>query len=318
MIIVFSVLLFLAVALLLIGIVFDRRGVEARALAGRLRLMDRSAGSAKRVDVQRDVRLSALPWLDRLLRAINAGQHLELLLYQAGMSMRAGVLVLLIATFAMAGYLLGVAVFHRLMPAFVLMLLLGPAPYLLVRFRKHQRMRAFAREFPDSLDLLVSGLRAGLSFSAAMQIVAEESPEPVRSEFAIVVEEQALGLEFREAMVDLTRRIDVLDLRFFVTAVLLQRETGGNLAEVLSNTAVLIRERFRVLGDIQTFTAQGKMTGAILVCLPILVGLFTAMTAPNYFRPMIETHGGRMALWLAAGMQALGALVILKIVKIRV
>src|SRR3989442_12294873 len=104
MITTFSVLLFLAVALLAIGIVFDRRGVEGRALADRLRLMDRSASGPKRIDVRRDLRLSALPWLDRLLRA-NAGQHLELLLYQAGMSMRAGGLVLLIATFAMAGSL---------------------------------------------------------------------------------------------------------------------------------------------------------------------------------------------------------------------
>src|SRR5206468_3737521 len=183
-------------------------------------------------------------------------------------------------------------------------------PYWFVAHRRAQRMKAFATQFPDSLELLVSSLKAGLSFSAAMQIVAEESPEPVRSEFAIAVEEQALGLEFRETMRNLTRRVEVLDLRFFVTAVLLQRETGGNLAEVLHNTATLIRERFRVLGDIKTFTAQGRMTGAVLICLPIGIALFTYTLTPDYFRPVLESHGGRVLLWIAGALQITGMLVI--------
>jgi tight adherence protein B len=179
-------------------------------------------------------------------------------------------------------------------------------------------MRAFRDAFPDSLDLLVSGLRAGLSFSAAMQIVAEESPEPVRSEFAITVEEQALGVDFREALTNLTDRVDSLDLRFFVTAVLLQRDTGGNLAEILANTAALIRDRFRVLGDIATFTAQGRLTGGILACLPIGMGLFMIATAPEYFKPMLEAPQGRMALIVAGVMQLMGVLVIRQIVRIKV
>jgi len=144
-------------------------------------------------------------------------------------------------------------------------------------------MQAFALEFPDALDLLVGALRAGLSFSAAMQMVSEESPEPVRTEFSVTVEEQALGLDFREALLNLTRRVDSLDLRFFVTAVVLQRETGGNLAEILENTARLIRDRFRVLGDIRTFTAQGRLTGAILVLLPVVMALYTYTINPDYF-----------------------------------
>jgi tight adherence protein B len=198
------------------------------------------------------------------------------------------------------------------------MLLLGPVPYLYVRYRKHQRMKAFAQEFPDSLDLLVSALRAGLSFSAAMQIVAEESPEPVRGEFAITVEEQSLGLDFRECLVNLTRRVDSLDLRFFVTAVVLQRETGGNLAEILENTSRLIRDRFRILGDIQTFTAQGRLTGAILLCLPCSIGIFMFIMTPEYFKPMITSEAGRAALWFAGFMQFTGALIIRKIVNIKV
>jgi len=218
----------------------------------------------------------------------------------------------------MGGYFFGIIAFHRAPPAMLFMLLLGPLPYFYVRYRKHQRMKAFSTEFPDSLDLLVSALRAGLSFSAAMQIVAEESPEPVRGEFAITVEEQSLGLDFRESLVNLTRRVDSLDLRFFVTAIVLQRETGGNLAEILENTSRLIRDRFRILGDIQTFTAQGRLTGAILFCLPACIGLFMFIMTPDYFKPMMTSEAGRAALWFAGCLQVTGALIIRKIVNIKV
>ena len=164
----------------------------------------------------------------------------------------------------------------------------------------------------------MSALRAGLSFSAAMQMVAQESPEPIRSEFAVTVEEQALGLDFRETLVNLTRRVDSLDLRFFVTAVVLQRETGGNLAEILENTARLIRDRFRVLGDIRTFTTQGRLTGTILVLLPLAMALYTWAMEPDYFQPMLESASGRNALLVAGAMQVLGILVIRRIVSIKV
>lgn len=317
MILAFSILVFVAVALGVAGAVVHRAGAGGRLLQQRLR--GASAGPAPPgIEVERDVRYSAVPWLDRLLRALNLGEHLELLLYQGGMRIRAGALVLLTAVFALAGYIGGVATFHRVAPGLLFLALVGPAPYLYALYRKSQRMRAFAKEFPDALDLLVSGLRAGLSFSAAMQIVSEESPEPVRSEFAITVEEQSLGLDFREALVNLTKRVDSLDLRFFVTAVVLQRDTGGNLAEILENTARLIRDRFRVLGDIQTFTAHGRLTGGILMLLPLGMALYTWALNPDYFRPMIETPNGRLALIVAGGMQVIGMLVIRRIVNIRV
>jgi len=319
MIILFAALIALAVVIGIAGVLIERSGIGARQVAERLRRMGlKPREDHTDVAVERDVRYSAVPLLDRALRALNVGGHLELLLYQAGMKMRAGMLVAVIGLAGVAGYFAGLIVFHRLFPAIAMMLMLLPVPYGFVRFRKGQRMKAFAREFPDALDLLVSGLRAGLSFNAAMQIVSEESPEPVCSEFAITVEEQALGLDQREALINLTRRVDVLDLRFFVTAVLLQKETGGNLAEVLSNSAILIRDRFKVLGDIATFTAQGKMTAIVLISLPVLVGLFTFMAAPAYFTPMLITEAGHKALVAAGLMQVGGILVIHRIVNIRV
>jgi tight adherence protein B len=311
------ILLALAVVLLVLGIGIQRGGAVARELGERLRRMaPQSEGPGP--ELERDRRLSVIPWLDRVLRNIRLGERLEMLLYQAGVGLRAGTLILLCVVFAIGGYVLGISLFHRIFTAFVGLAVCAPLPLLYVLSRKQQRMRAFAREFPDALDLLVTALRAGLSFTAAMQIVADEAPEPVRGEFAVTVEEQSLGLDPREALLNLTRRVDVLDLRFFATAVLLQRETGGNLAEVLENTSALIRDRFRVLGDIQTYTAQGKITGMILVCLPIFICVFMLVLTPDFFRPMLDSDAGRFALWLAAGMQLAGILAVRKIVNIRV
>lgn len=318
MFLAFSILIFLAVVTAAVGMVVQRGGERTRALQARLRDLAHKTHEIPKLEVERDARYSAIPWLDLLLRRLNLAQRLELRLYQAGMTMRVGVLLLLIASFGMAGYFFGASLFHRVPPALLFMALAAPLPYLYVGYRKRQRMNAFAQEFPDSLDLLVSALRAGLSFSAALQIVAEESPEPVRGEFAVTVEEQSLGLDFRESLINLTRRIDSLDLRFFVTAVVLQRETGGNLAEILENTSTLIRDRFRILGDIATFTAQGRLTGGILLCLPIGIGVFMFVMTPEYFKPMIESESGRVALWFAGFMQLAGALIIRKVVNIKV
>ena len=317
MTLIFILLLAAAVALLVFGVAAERGGAVAREMGERLRRMAPQGEDPVR-EVERDRRLSVIPWMDHALRNIRLGERLEMLLYQAGVGLRAGSLILLCVMFAVGGYIIGLAMFHRILPAVLGLAVCAPMPLLYVLQKKNQRMRAFAREFPDALDLLVTALRAGLSFSAAMQIVADEAPEPVRGEFAVTVEEQALGLDPREALVNLTRRVDVLDLRFFATAVLLQRETGGNLAEVLENTSELIRDRFRVLGDIMTYTAQGKITGMILVSLPIFVAFFMLVLTPNFFKPMLESDTGRFALWLAAGMQTAGILAVRKIVNIRV
>jgi len=315
----FSILLFVAVAVAAAGLVLHRQGEGMRAMQDRLRGLGHKAGPKVAArDVTRDSRYSAIPFVDAFLRRLDLSGKLELLIYQAGLTMRVGQLILLMAGFGMTGYFFGILAFHRIVPALLFTAAFAPIPYVWVRLKKAQRMKKFAEEFPDALDLLVSALRAGLSFSAAMQIVAEESPEPVRSEFAVTVEEQSLGLEFRESLVNLTKRVDSLDLRFFVTAVILQRETGGNLAEVLENTSRLIRDRFRILGDIATFTAQGRMTGAILFCLPLGISIFTIVITPDYFRPMLASEGGRAALWIAGSAQVLGALVIRKIVNIKV
>jgi len=314
-----SALIFLATVTFYFSLVLRRREQSTQLLRERIGVSrDQKEEEWVPLQVERDERLSAIPFVDRLLRTLSIARRLELLLYQAGMSVRVGSFILMIAVCAGVGYVVGVAVFHHALHGFVLMFCLGFAPFLYVSYNKSIRQRQFAEEFPDALDLLVSALRAGISFSAALQIVADESPEPVRSEFAIVVEEQALGMDLREALTNMANRVGSLDLKFFATAVVLQRSAGGNLTEVLENTSRLIRDRFRILGDIKTFTSAGRLTGVILSALPVGMCIFMLMVAPNYFHKMWDHPMGRTILGLAFFLQLLGWLTIRKIVNIRV
>ena len=319
MVLAFSILIFLAVVVATVGFVMHRSGEGARELQGRLRDLAKKGRELPGLKgVERDKRYSVIPWLDGVLRRINIAQSLEMLLYKAGMQMRVGVLLLLIAAFGMGGYFFGIIAFHRAPPAMLFMLLLGPLPYAYVRYRKHQRMKAFSQEFPDSLDLLVSALRAGLSFSAAMQIVAEESPEPVRGEFAITVEEQSLGLDFRESLVNLTRRVDSLDLRFFVTAIVLQRETGGNLAEILDRLSDVIRKRFDLLSHARVLSAQQRYAAIFVGCSPMLFSVIFYFLSPGYFDPLIESPAAPMLLGSGLALEVVGFLIIWRLARIKV
>lgn len=316
-----SLLLFGATAAIVVALNLRKQEEGTRSLRDRIGGQDRNQarkGGGMALAIERDTRMSAVPALDRLLRRVSVARSLELLLYQAGSSMRVGMFLMIMAAGAMIAYLVGYVVFTRLFHALAFMVVGGVAPLLILHHKKSARMRAFSEEFPDALDLLVSALRAGISFSSAMQIVADESPEPIRSEFAIVVEEQALGLDLREALSNMANRVDSLDLKFFVTAVVLQRDTGGNLTEVLDNTSRLIRDRFRILGDIQTFTAQGRLTGLILTCLPLALAIFMVIVAPDYFHTMWDNPSGRAVLGFGFLMQLLGSLAIRKIVNIKV
>ena len=316
--VIVSILIFAAVAALVAAMLTQRREKENLELKQRVGGGDRGGAASGTVVVERDTRMSTLPLLDDFLKKAAAAKRLELLLYQAGSQMRVATFLGAIAASALVCYFVSFLIFGKILHSIVFMGIGGFLPVLWVMQKKNARMKAFAEEFPDTLDLLVSALRAGISFSGALQIVADESPEPIRSEFAIVVEEQALGLDLREALGNLATRVDSLDLKFFVTAVVLQKDTGGNLTEVLENTGKLIRDRFRILGDIMTFTAQGRMTGMILTCLPLGLAIFMAMLAPEYFGKMWNHPNGRAILGFAALMQIMGGLAIRKIVDIKV
>ncbi len=194
----------------------------------------------------------------------------------------------------------------------------GSIPVFVAAHKKRKRLAAFEKNFADSLDILTAALRAGLAFSAAVQVVAEESPEPVSKEFSLVFEENRLGLDMKEALRNLAQRVDCPELRMFVTAVILQRETGGNLAEILDGTAAVIRDRFRILGEVRALTSQQRFSGAILSILPIVMACLLLITAPDYMLVLIKDPWGPYLIGGAITLQIIGYLVIKRIVAIKV
>jgi tight adherence protein B len=292
---------------------------ERRTAEVRRRL---SAAAADEPEVEdtivRDLKTSAVPFLDHALRRFRVIRYLDLLLTQAGMSMRAGTLVFMILCLVCAGAYLAVTFTKLGTIALLFGLLPGMVPLFVIHWKRQRRIALFERQFPDALDLMTSALRAGLAFNGALQVVAEESPDPIAREFRIVFEENRLGLDLRAAFGNLAQRIDSTELRLFITAVLLQRETGGNLSEILEGTADVIRDRMRILGDVRSITAQGRLSGLILSALPIIMGGVLMVLAPEYMKILITHQAGHYLLGASVVLQVVGYLAIRKIIAIKV
>lgn len=269
-------------------------------------------------DIVRDKRLSSIGFLDQVLGSFPLAKRIELLLYKAGMQMRVGTFFL-ISLVCGAGAML---LFNLLLGRPLIALLVGVVcafiPYMVVRNKRNKRMRQMDEQLPDSMDLMTSALRAGLSLPAALQLVAQEGPSPLAEEFGYTFDEQNLGMDIKDAMVNMARRIDSLDIKFFVTAVVVQRETGGNLAEIMDNIAHIIRERFRILGDVRSLTAHGRFSGVILSVLPIAMGFLIALIAPDYMLGFIRDPVGQVLLLAALFLQLVGFIWIRRVVNIRV
>ncbi len=203
-----------------------------------------------------------------------------------------------------------------LAPLLGIVMLLVPFVWLLTK--RALRLRTFAGQLPDALELVARALRAGHSLAAGMHVVAEEMPKPVADEFLRVYEEQNLGIPVEDALKGMCDRVPNLDLRFFVTSVLIQRQTGGDLAEILDKIGYVIRERFRILGQVKALTAEGRLSGVILIALPFGLFLMMLHIKPDYVEKL-WTHelGIKMSVY-ALIMQLLGAVVIRKIVNIKV
>jgi tight adherence protein B len=269
-------------------------------------------------DLVRDKRLSSIGFLDQALGSFPLARRTELLLYRAGMDMKVGTYFLISLVSGAAAMLLFNLVLGRPLIALVVGIICCFIPYMVVRNKRSKRMRQMDEQLPDSMDLMTSALRAGLSLPAALQLVAQEGPSPLAEEFGYTFDEQNLGMDIKDAMVNMARRIDSLDIKFFVTAVVVQRETGGNLAEIMDNIAHIIRERFRILGDVRSLTAHGRFSGVILSVLPIAMGFLIALIAPDYMLGFIRDPVGQLLLLIALVLQLFGFIWIRRVVNIRV
>jgi len=237
---------------------------------------------------------------------------------QAGMVLSPGrLLIMTIAGFALPAYILYLS-FQSFMLALLGGLAAAALPYGWVMYKRSSRFTAFEKALPEALDLMVSGLRAGHSLLAAIALVSKECAEPVKSEFKICFEEQNYGLELKTAMDNLLKRVPLQDMKITAAAILIQKESGGNLAEVLDKTSQVIRDRFRLKRQIQVHTAQGRLTGWVLTALPIVLGTAIYFVDPDMISILWHRDAGIKLLWTAAGLIVLGGLVIRHIVDIDV
>jgi len=317
----FAVGVALAVGVAVVGIALLLRARGWRRARQRLQeiSVDKVPVEAASQPIVRDLQLTSLPApLDDLLSRQPPIRRLKKLLAQGDMSISVGKFLLWMAILALLGAVIAARIADWAPAALIGAPCGGSIPVFIAVHKKRRRLAAFEKNFADSLDILTAALRAGLAFSAAVQVVAEESPAPVSSEFSLVFEENRLGLDMKLALRNLAQRVDCAELRMFVTAVILQRETGGNLAEILDGTAAVIRDRFRILGEVRALTAQQRFSGLILSVLPLVMASLLLVTAPDYMRVLIQDPWGPYLIAGALALQLVGYLTIKRIVAIKV
>lgn len=261
--------------------------------------------------------LSGIPLLRQTLQGVQRLEQVQTLMDQAGVSWSVGHFVLLTLLLGALGLSLGYFKFGPLGA-----LIAGGVgiiiPHRLLKFKKKRRMKKFEKQLPESLDLLSRGLKAGHAFASGLQLVAAEMENPIGMEFFKTFKEYNHGLDLNTALLNLCHRMELRDLRYFTTAVMIQRETGGNLTEILEKIAFLIRERFKLRNQIKALTAEGRLSGWVLIAMPPALALVILKINPDYIM-LLWTHPlGRMMAMTALAFQVLGVLCIRKIVNIKV
>lgn len=268
--------------------------------------------------ILRDMEMSTLPFLNRLLRGKGWAGRLDRLLVQADIRMRLGSFVTLMGVTGLGSAVAVDIISGQPLAALGAGIFMGSVPLMWARNKKNARTLKFEEQFPDALDMLTSALRAGLALTGAIQVVAEEAPDPVGKEFRVLFEENRLGMDMKHAVKMLGERVDSAEVRLFTTALILQRETGGNLAEILDGTAAVIRDRFRILRDVRTLTAQSRMSGGILILLPLAMAMVVMTMAPEYLLGLWEDPQGKYLIPVAIFLQIVGFVAMRRIVDIKV
>ena len=259
-----------------------------------------------------------LPGVDRLVANMRAGSWLAALIEQAGVrTTPSSIMGMSIVAGAAAGFV--AAMFTPLWYARIAAGVLGSGlPIAYLSFRRSKRMRAFEEMFPEALDLLSRALRAGHAFQSAMGMVADGLKEPVGPEFKKTFDQQNFGLPLRDALIQMSERVPILDVRFFVTAVMIQRDTGGNLSEILDNLAHVVRERFKIKRQVRVHTAHGRFTATVLLSLPPALALVLRYINPEHMQVLFTNKMGQTMLITVLIMQVVGFLWIRKVIRIEV
>jgi len=262
--------------------------------------------------------LSDIPFLNALLGSLPGLSSLDRLMVQANAKYPMGFYMLLGLFMAVSGFLIGSQLARNTLLAILLALIFGFLPYFQLVRKKRIRAEKFKKQMPDGLDLFARALKAGHAFSGCISLAAEEFDDPLGSEFSEMLDEINFGVSVPEALKNLTKRVECEEINFFAMGVILQRETGGNLAELIQTLANLIRERFKFDGKVRVLSAEGKLSAIILAALPFLVVGFFWVSNPQYLAPLITEPFGRLLLLLAGALMIAGILVLKRMVSIKV
>src|SRR6266571_7261976 len=317
-----ALLVFVVVALaaFALGSIVDQRNARARLIKERLANEHKAPELAPEAELAllRDEQLSQIPALDTLLRRSARVANIQKMLAQAGMETRAGNFLGISALAGVVGTFLAYGLGKRVEIAWLGMILGFVLPYAYASYRRTKRFEKFEELFPEAIDTLARAVRAGHAFTTALEMIADEVSEPVGGEFRKLFEEQKFGLPVRDALLNLVERVPLVDIKFFVTAVMLQRETGGNLAEILDNLSYVIRERFKIMRQVRVYTAQGRLTMMLLMGLPPLIVTVMMIMNPAFIQPLFGDPIGHVLIVAGITLQTIGYFVIRKIVRIQV
>ena len=314
------VFVLVALAAFALGSMVDQRNARARLIKERL-TNERKAPELAPEDelaLLRDEQLSQIPALDTLLRRSARVANIQKMLAQAGMETRAGNFLGISALAGVVGTFLAYGLGKRIEIAWLGMILGFVLPYAYASYRRTKRFEKFEELFPEAIDTLARAVRAGHAFTTALEMITDEVAEPVSGEFRQLYEEQKFGMPVRDALLNLTERMPLVDVKFFVTAVMLQRETGGNLAEILDNLSYVIRERFKIQRQVRVYTAQGRLTMALLMGMPPIIVTVMRILNPAFIHPLFSDPIGHALLFAGITLQTIGYFVIRKIIRIQV
>jgi tight adherence protein B len=262
--------------------------------------------------------LSEIPTVNRILTNIPIARRMNRFVQQANVPYTLGFFLLLMILLGSTGLFGGLMITRNPVLSISIGICLAALPLFYVGSMKKRRMQKFERQLPDALELVARALKAGHAFSSGMQLAADEFDDPLGTEFQNTLDEINFGVSVPDALKNLSIRVECPDLRYFIVSVIVQRETGGNLAEIIENLAHLIRERFKLRGRVQVLAAEGKLSGIILVAIPFLVVLALRFMNPTYIATLIEDPAGRAMAAMAVFLMVLGVLVMKKMIDIKI
>jgi len=284
----------------------------------RLRMSMQDFDEKEAANIYKKSKLSDVPFLNRILPIFPGVEGIRLYMEQANVQYTLGFFILLTMALGMVGFLAGTLFKLQLAPSILIAVFLATLPTLSLRRQKNKRMAKFEKQLPDALGLIARALRSGHAFTSGMKLAADEFDDPIGTEFNETLDEINFGVSVAEALKNMANRVDCPDLKFFVVSVILQRETGGNLAEIIEGLAEIIRERFKFRGKLKTLSAEGRLSANILIVLPIFMAVYMFFVAPEVISVLYTDPIGRAMSVIMVVLMIVGYLMMRRIVKVEI